>query len=404
MSGRLRLAAVLLAGVLAGAVVSLAAQSRGAQVDSPPVSLESGPSPVPSPAPSTFLAWVPGGLPPGFGRKVAGMGGVAGVTTVAEDNVWLRRSWSSYGAVVDAPSAPFVIPIDATGVDPATFARFLPAADRSVAAALAHGEGVLGATSAELRGLGPGSTMEFTGGVSVRIAAVLPDQVVGASELMVSRRTGAAIGIDRDRYLFVQVRSSVHVTSRSLAAKLRRLLPVGLGIDRRMQVRAPGETPYLRAGDAVMPPVLIKALFGEFATRPVPGNPGYLQIQPSWVRRHLATVRVPLLGAVTCNRAIIPQLRGAMAELRRRGLGSLVQSYDGCFAPRFINRDPSAMISHHAWGVAIDLNAATNVYGGAPHQDPRLVRVMERWGFIWGGSFIVPDGNHFEYRRSPAPA
>jgi hypothetical protein len=27
---------------------------------------------------------------------------------------------------------------------------------------------------------------------------------------------------------------------------------------------------------------------------------------------------------------------------------------------------------------------------------------MERFGFIWGGTFIVPDGNHFEYRRSPA--
>jgi hypothetical protein len=26
---------------------------------------------------------------------------------------------------------------------------------------------------------------------------------------------------------------------------------------------------------------------------------------------------------------------------------------------------------------------------------------MERFGFIWGGSFIVPDGNHFEYRRAP---
>jgi hypothetical protein len=28
---------------------------------------------------------------------------------------------------------------------------------------------------------------------------------------------------------------------------------------------------------------------------------------------------------------------------------------------------------------------------------------MERLGFIWGGTFIVPDGNHFEYRRAEAP-
>lgn len=29
------------------------------------------------------------------------------------------------------------------------------------------------------------------------------------------------------------------------------------------------------------------------------------------------------------------------------------------------------------------------------------MRVMERWGFIWGGRFTAPDGNHFEYRRPP---
>jgi hypothetical protein len=31
------------------------------------------------------------------------------------------------------------------------------------------------------------------------------------------------------------------------------------------------------------------------------------------------------------------------------------------------------------------------------------VRTIERYGFIWGGTFIVPDGNHFEY-KSPPPA
>jgi hypothetical protein len=394
--GRIRTVAVMLAGVLVGSLLTLAVQSSGAQVSKSP-----GTHPASSRAPATFLAWVPSGLPDGFALQAAGLGGVVGETTVAEDNVWLRRSWSSYGAVVDAPPAPFAVPIDAIGVDPATFAGFLPPEDRSVAASLAIGEGVLGTTSAKLRGLGPGSTLEFSGGVRVRIAAVLPDQVVGASELMVSRQTGVAIGIHRDRYLLLQVSPGAGSSPGALTKRLRALLPTSLGIDRRVQVRAPGDTPYLRAGDAVMPPVLLKSLFGEFAARPAPGNPGYLQIQPSWEHTHLVTAPVPLLGQVTCNRALIPQLRGAMAELRRRGLGSLVRSYDGCFAPRFINRDPSAMISHHAWGVAIDLNAATNVYGTPPHQDPRLVRVMQRWGFTWGGSFIVPDGNHFEYRRSP---
>jgi hypothetical protein len=37
-------------------------------------------------------------------------------------------------------------------------------------------------------------------------------------------------------------------------------------------------------------------------------------------------------------------------------------------------------------------------------QDPALVALLARWGFLWGGTFIVPDGNHFEYRRPPATA
>jgi hypothetical protein len=169
-----------------------------------------------------------------------------------------------------------------------------------------------------------------------------------------------------------------------------------------VQVRAPGETPYFRAGDAVLPPVRLKTLFGEFAGRPAPRRPGYLLLDPSWVHEHIVTTTVPLLGAVTCNAAIVPQLAGAMSELRASGEAGLVHSYHGCFAPRFVNRDPGAMLSHHAWGIAVDLNLVGNTFGAAPHQDPRLVRVLRRWGFLWGGTFIVPDGNHFEYRRPAA--
>ena len=41
-----------------------------------------------------------------------------------------------------------------------------------------------------------------------------------------------------------------------------------------------------------------------------------------------------------------------------------------------------------------------NPFGGTPHQDPRMVAVFERWGFIRGGTFIQPDGT----LRVPAPA
>jgi hypothetical protein len=295
-----------------------------------------------------------------------------------------------------------MIPIDAASVDPRTFAPFLPPADRAVVTGLANGEGIMGATSAALRGLTPGATLQFDGGVRVRVAAVLPDELVGAAELLVSRATGALIGVRQERYLLLRPSSGAPApTSERLARTLRPLLPAGLSY-REVQVRAPGETPYFRQGDAVLPPVLIKALFGEFAARPEPGRPGYLDVDPAWERRQIVTTKVPVLGEVTCNRALIPQLRGAMAALRRMRLAHLIETYHGCYAPKFINRVPTAMISHHAWGIGFDVNLAGNLFGIAPDQDPRLVRLMERWGFIWGGTFVVPDGNHFEYRR-PAP-
>ena len=159
-------------------------------------------------------------------------------------------------------------------MSPRSFGAFLPPPDRAVVAALADGQGVLGATSAALRGLGPGAELAFEGGARIRIADVLPDELVGAAELLVSKETGATIGVHRERYLLLQPHGGGSVTSAELRARLRPLLPADLGIYRRVQVRAPGETPFFRSGDAVLPPVMLKTLFGEFAARPSPGRPG----------------------------------------------------------------------------------------------------------------------------------
>jgi hypothetical protein len=66
--------------------------------------------------------------------------------------------------------------------------------------------------------------------------------------------------------------------------------------------------------------------------------------------------------------------------------------------------------SMHAWGAAIDINAARTDYwlwrGGRagkipPYLNripPEIVRVFERHGFIWGGRWAHFDTMHFEYR------
>jgi len=386
------LAAAAIAGFLAGAVLTLSVQSGGRA--SVPRGAPAPPAiTIPEP-PDTFLAWTPGGLPEGFRRDLAKLRGIHRSVVVASDNAWMTRSISAQGEVVDDPTDGYMIPLEVAAVNPREYAPFLPPADRGIVVSLARGQGVLGESSARLRGLGPGAVLEFHR-VRVRIAAVLPDELVGAHELMVSRAVGREIGVTHDRYALIQ--PAGHPTDRRLARRIRSILPDGVPV----RVRAPGETPYFRQGDAVLPPVRIKMLFGEFAAKPDPERPGNLLIDPAWERAHIATEHVPLLGDVTCNVALFPQIRGAVRELIARGLAGTIHSFSGCYARRFTNRDPSQSISHHTWGIALDINAPENPYGAPPHQNPRMVAVFERWGFIWGGTFLRPDGMHFEYRRPP---
>jgi hypothetical protein len=395
--------ASFLAVFVAGSVlVTLLRRADAGSEASPTASSSPSSSPQPQHGPEidAYLAWVPGGLPPGYGAKIAALSTVDRVAVVAADNIWMTSSDDKDGNVVDEPPSPYMIPIDAMAIDPGAYARFLPPETRSVVSTLLDGQGILGETSAKLRHLGPGGVMHFLGGASVTIVGVLPDQLVGASELVVTRATGAAIGVDRNRYVLLQPSPGLHPTDRRLQARLRSLLPPGLAYP-VVQVRAPGETRYLRMGDAVLPPALIKRRFGEWAGRPQPGNTGYIDIDPSWVREHIVTVTLPVLGRVSCNKRLIPQLRGAMQALVTDGLASTIHSFSGCFSSRFILESASDSISHHAWGVAIDVNADTNRFGTPPAQDPRLVELMARWGFTWGGRWIVPDGMHFEYLHAP---
>jgi D-alanyl-D-alanine carboxypeptidase len=349
-------------------------------------------------APSTFLVWVPRGLPAGFATQIAQLPKIDAMTVVAEDDAWLRRSWTAAGELVDRPPAGYRIPIDTAAVDPTTFATFVPEADRASVAALADGEAILGATSAMLRGLGTGSVLQL-GGHEVRIAAVLPDQLVGAAELVVSRTTGARIGVSQERYLLVQPAEARRITAKAFRDRVTAFLPTDLGVDRAVQVRAPGDTPFFRAGDAVLPPVIVKSLFGEFAARPGV-RPGTIRIDPAWRASHVETSSVPVLGRVTCNRGMLPQLRIAMRRLRAAGLAHTITSYEGCYVPRYIGWSDENMLSYHAWGIAFDVNLAENFRGTTPHQNPRMVRLLGRWGFEWGGTWIVPDGNHFEFHRA----
>ena len=122
-----------------------------------------------------------------------------------------------------------MIPIDAIAIDPEPYARFLPPETRAIVANLLDGQAILGQTSAKLRHLGPGSVMRFQGGSSVTVVGVLPDELVGAAEVVVANRaTGGTIGVTQNRYLLFQPSAGLQPSSQQLEKRFRAVLPPGL--------------------------------------------------------------------------------------------------------------------------------------------------------------------------------
>jgi len=136
-------------------------------------------SAAPVPTPEAWLVWVPGGLPPGFGDLVSTVPDVTSATTATADVAWMTASLDANGDGVDQPEPPMMIPMDVTGVDP-TFAAFLPEPERQLVENLRPGQGILSESEANLRKLGPGSTLLFRGEQKVEVVGTLPDALMAA--------------------------------------------------------------------------------------------------------------------------------------------------------------------------------------------------------------------------------
>ncbi len=366
-----------------------------------PTTSATHPTPHPTPTatasdemPPAWLAWISGSLPSGFGTDVRAAPTLGTTVIVAGDTRWMTSSHDANGGVVDQPSPPFEIPIDAFAVDPGAYAPFVPESTRTqVVDALRAGEAVLGTSSAQLRHLTVGGSLTFDQ-TTVDVGAIVPDPVAGWSEMLVSRTVGRTLGIVDDRYLLSM--PDGEMTEQRFASVLATLIP-----EVPVRTVAPSGSPFMRIASGVNPPVVMKGVFGEFAAYPRTDDPAYLTMSTSWYDAHIVTRTVPLLGEVTCNVALFPALIGALRDVEAAGLGDEIHTYSGCYAPRTVARSPTAPPSNHAYGAAIDINAPENPYGATPTMDPKIVKIFQRWGFLWGGKYLTPDGMHFEYGSPP---
>ena len=313
------------------------------------------------------------------------------VTIMHGDDVGLTASQRSDGTVVDQTKPGWHIPLDTLAVDPASYAAVVQGGGVVAAALTQSGTAVLGATSAGMRRLDAGGTVEIDNTVRLTVTAVVPDSVIAAAELVVSYNTGIDIGVTTPRAALLR-----YVADR---AQLERAITALLPTRTAARFRGPGETTFLRHGDAVLAQVFVKQLFGEFALRP--RGASALELDPAWVDANIVDAEVPVLGHARCHRRVVAALSGAIGELVDAGLTRLIDtaSFGGCYNPRLIG--PGLGISRHAWGIAVDLNVSTNPLGGASRQDPRLVEIMRRWGLAWGGEWLRADPMHFEYLTPP---
>ena len=346
------------------------------------------PSPSSPPRPAVLLAWAVGGVPARSERSLERVPGIVDATSVQAGLDWMTSSRAPDGTVIHDPRGGLAVPLEAAVIEPLEYARLVPPGERDLFLSLRPGEALLAETEAELRGFGAGLVLDL-GGREVTVTGVVGDAATNGYELLLPGPVPPSWR-GPDRFLLA-------LTTDCATGPIRKRLEPLLEPGRTLRVRCGRQQPFMRYGDSVLPQLLIKKSFGEFAARPLPD--GTLAVERSWTRRNIVTATVPLLPPVTCHRAILPQLRGALRDLVSRGLSHTVDGaqFAGCYAPRFIDRNPHGRLSHHSWGIAFDLNAGENTFGGVSRQDKRLVEVMNSWGFTWGGGWLVPDPMHFEW-------
>lgn len=136
-----------------------------------------------------------------------------------------------------------------------------------------------------------------------------------------------------------------------------------------------------------------------------PGGPTEGSYMTTWsvpadIRQAFAHVKFSALGSVGfpakiyCNTALVGPLERALRNLIARGFAQDMKTWDGCYIIR--NARGLSSWSMHAWGLAIDLNAATNRLGAKPTLSAGFVKCWTDVGFDWGGTWRRADGMHFQ--------
>jgi hypothetical protein len=102
----------------------------------------------------------------------------------------------------------------------------------------------------------------------------------------------------------------------------------------------------------------------------------------------------PFPNSLECNKDLVGPLSQAFKNIISRNLTNQIKTFDGCLCIR--KKRGGNTMSLHSWGIALDINAATNGFGAPPTMSHELVACFTDSGFDWGGNWSKPDGMHFQ--------
>lgn len=314
----------------------------------------------------------------------------------------MRRVRRGGSVVQQAPSG-YSYPM-ATTVLPAHAVANLMGND--VAAVLTATDIVMGQLTAELRGARAGDIVDLVASngavLQFTIAKVVPDEISGGTELLLSIEAAERLGVTRESRMVLWGFDS----RASLDAELIRQNLISTSI----RVRRSWDPPD---PDATLGMAQTKAALGEFAYR-VNSN-GSVSIDSTWKNANISAGSIGQLSLRSgCHNLVRAALTDAMNEVIATGLQNTINYFHantagGCYVPRFNRLTPNSSIgflSRHTWGQAVDTNTVGSCQGCAPPDfaDPvrkpggcDVVRIFRKHGFAWGGNFLTPDGMHFEW-------
>jgi hypothetical protein len=293
--------------------------------------------------------------------------------------------------------------LNVAAVDPGDFRRFTPTASAQAGFVwdrVAEGE-VAVDTSVSRKLIGKRDLMRL--GTSddsplLHVGAVAPLVQRSAGVGRVQPMIQAVVNRKRGRQLGLPVRNALLVsTGRYTPSALSSQFKKILGGRATLQVLAleldtSAQTAVLTGGS-------VSDAVGHFSYTNGPN--GTIVPDRQWVHSYIRTEPMPIIGNVTGNKAMLPQLRWALEEIVHRGLASKIHpsQYGGCYVPRYIGHNPAYGLSLHSWGIAVDLNVPENQRGTAGQMDRTVVQIFKKWGFAWGGDWHYTDPMHFEMNR-----